>query len=251
MMVAPASPQIALRIAPSLDRAKVPDALGFPSTRAFLCRLTPKRNSLAACASDHSRSSPRSRNCLNPRPSGRIPAPQFASAKRSAADPAWSVTSVGSGHLGADGWLCDLGARVEPGRGGSAPARHGSTGIKIVDSRSNSSSRILPWRLHRGWSRPHSLLLIHRRHDHLVSAVHDRTVVRLQEVLSSRCGDDTRLGIGEHAGTVVGHHATTFGQGLIWHAPRLPRRHGFPYLLQPTLLANSSGNSSPAGGALP
>ena len=45
-----------------------------------------------------------------------------------------------------------------------------------------------------------SLLLIRslvggpRRHDHLVSAVHHRlTVVRLQEVLSSRCGDDARL----------------------------------------------------------
>ena len=46
-----------------------------PSTRAFLCRLTPKRNSLSRLwpvqISDHSPftfSSPRSRNCRNPRP---------------------------------------------------------------------------------------------------------------------------------------------------------------------------------------
>ena len=46
-----------------------------PSTRAFLCRLTPKRNSLSRLwpvqISDHSPftfSSPRSRNCRNPLP---------------------------------------------------------------------------------------------------------------------------------------------------------------------------------------
>ena len=69
-----------------------------------------------------------------------------------------------------------------------------------------------------------SLLLIRslvggpRRHDHLVSAVHHRlTVVRLQEVLSSRCGDDARLAIGEVTlGLVVGHPRviTTFGLGV-------------------------------------
>ena len=92
-----------------------------------------------------------------------------------------------------------------------------------------------------------SLLLIRslvggpRRHDHLVSAVHHRlTVVRLQEVLSSRCGDDARLGIGEVTlGLVVGHPRvlTTFGLGLFGSRLRLgcQRRHGFPYLLQPTL----------------
>ena len=76
-----------------------------------------------------------------------------------------------------------------------------------------------------------SLLLIRslvsgpRRHDHLVSAVHHRlTVVRLQEVLSSRCGHDARLGIGEATlGLVVGHPRvlTNFGHGLFGSRLRL------------------------------
>ena len=74
--VAPAGPQIALRIAPcSLPRQKFLMRWAGPSTRAFLCRLTPKRNSLSGLwpvrISDHSPfifSSPRSRNCRNPRP---------------------------------------------------------------------------------------------------------------------------------------------------------------------------------------
>ena len=90
-----------------------------------------------------------------------------------------------------------------------------------------------------------SLLLIRslvggpRRHDHLVSAVHHRlTVVRLQEVLSSRCGHDARLGIGEVTlGLVVGHPRVLTTLGLFASRLRLgfQRRHGFPYLLQPTL----------------
>ena len=52
------------------------------------------------------------------------------SAKRSAADPAWSVTSVASGPWETDGWVCDLGARMaQPGRGGSAPARRTAADI--------------------------------------------------------------------------------------------------------------------------
>ena len=69
-------PQIALRIAPcSLPRQKFLMRWAGPSTRAFLCRLTPKRNSLSRLwpvrISDHSPftfSSPRSKNCRNPRP---------------------------------------------------------------------------------------------------------------------------------------------------------------------------------------
>ena len=74
--VAPAGPKIALRIAPcSTTSAKFLMRWAGPSTRAFLCRLTPERNSLSRLwpvqISDHSPftfSSPRSRNCRNPRP---------------------------------------------------------------------------------------------------------------------------------------------------------------------------------------
>ena len=113
--------------------AKVPDALGWLIAPCFLCRLTPKRNSLSRLwpvqISDHSPFtffSPRSKNCRNPRPCLIWPntGSTVASARRSAADPAWSVTSVASGPWETDGWVCDLGARVaQPGRGGSAPAR--------------------------------------------------------------------------------------------------------------------------------
>ena len=59
------------------------------------------------------------------------------------------------------------------------------------------------------------------------------TLVRLQEVLSSRRGDDARLGIGEVTlGLVVRHTRalTTFGLGLFGSRLRLgfQRRHGFP-----------------------
>ena len=72
----PGRPPDSLRIAPcSLPRQKFLMRWAGPSTRAFLCRLTPKRNSLSRLwpvqISDHSPftfSSPRSRNCRNPRP---------------------------------------------------------------------------------------------------------------------------------------------------------------------------------------
>ena len=118
----PGGPQIALRIAPcSPPRQKCLMRWDGPSRRAFLCGLTPNRNSLSRLwpvqISDHSPftfSSPRSRNCRNPRPCLIWPntAPQFASAKRSAADPAWSVTSVASGPWETNCWVCVLGARV-------------------------------------------------------------------------------------------------------------------------------------------
>ena len=55
--------------------AKVPDALGWPIAPCFPVQIDPKRNSLSRLwlvqISDHSPftfSSPRSRNCRNPRP---------------------------------------------------------------------------------------------------------------------------------------------------------------------------------------
>ena len=181
--------------------------------------------------------------------------------------PAWSVTSVASGPWETDGWVCDLGARVaQPGRGGSAPGRR--TGprpehrARRLPLPSNSQHRrILPWGLHQRCRcllhHRRSLLLIRslvggpRRHDHLVSAVHHRlTVVRLQEVLASRCGDDARLGIGEVTlGLVVGHRVLTPSASACSAAACASASSAAMasriFSNRPSRKANSCGNSSP------
>ena len=57
---------------------------------------------------------------------------------------------------------------------------------------------------------------------------HRLTVVRLQEVLSSRCGHDARLGIGEVKCRAPPLHLASC-------SPAACLGNGFPYLLQPTL----------------
>ena len=105
--------------------------------------------------------------------------------------------------------------------------------------------RILPW----GLANVVDGLLHHRRslalwleadpHDHLVNAVHHRlTNLPLQKVLSSRCGmmrDSASVKFWALTSSTPGIY--TFGSAMFASRLRLgfQRRHGFPYLLQPTL----------------
>ena len=204
-----------------------------PSTRAFLCRLTPKRNSLSRLwpvqISDHSPftfSSPRSRNCRNPRPC--LIWPNTGSTvciRKAVALPTRLVCSFPSHPVPGR----QMAGYATSGRGWHNPAVAGllrrdervhAQSIELADCLCRviasiggyfpgDCADVVDGLLHHR----RSLLLIRslvggpRRHDHLVSAVHHRlAVVRLQEVLSSRRGDDARLGIGEVTlGLVVGH----------------------------------------------
>ena len=171
-----------------------------------------------------------------------------------------------------DGWVCDLGARVaQPGRGGSAPARRTGPRPELkarrLPSPSNSQhQRILPWGLHRRcrWSPPSSPQPVAYPKSGWWPAPPRSPGERcplppdsctLAGSLSSRCGDDARLGIGEVTlGLVVGHPRvlTTFGlfasrlRGLPHHPLPGPVATT-PLPPPPTALPSPSsvGNSSP------
>ena len=101
-------------------------------------------------------SSPRIR-WRNPRPG--IPAPQFAP-KRSAADPAWSVTSVATGPCETDAGYATIGARVAQRRWrvcSGAERIHALSWLVDCLRRDRQHQRILPWGLlRRSWSHPSS-----------------------------------------------------------------------------------------------